>query len=121
MRTRSLGVWALVALVTAVILWLVGWVAVGGATGQFPWGMGPGMMPWFGGAYSAPAMLSMMLSMLLFWIAVILGIAWFIRWLVGASHSGEPDALEVVRRRYARGEINRDEYERLRQDLTRRE
>ena len=32
--------------------------------------------------------------------------------------SGEPDALEIAKRRYARGEITKDQYDQLKKDLT---
>ena len=31
---------------------------------------------------------------------------------------GEPDALEIAKRRYARGEISKEQYEQLKKDLT---
>ncbi|MDE2309682.1 MAG: SHOCT domain-containing protein [Betaproteobacteria bacterium] len=68
------------------------------------WGMGFGMV-----------------FMLLFWVLVILGIAVLIRWLLaqsppsGGSHDKTP--LEIVQERYARGEIDREEYEQKKRDL----
>ena len=56
--------------------------------------------------------------MLLFWVTVILVIVWAARsWNSRNSGGVRPDALEVVRRRYARGEIERDEYEERLQTL----
>lgn len=56
----------------------------------------------------------MPLGMLLFW-GLIVGVAvWAFRQFTGRR--GE-DPLEIVRQRYARGEISREEYEQLRQDL----
>ncbi len=31
---------------------------------------------------------------------------------------GEPDALEIAKRRYARGEITKEQYDQIRKDLT---
>jgi putative membrane protein len=53
-----------------------------------------------------------------FWGLVIAAIVLAIRWLIRAdrrgSHEGPatPDALELLRQRYARGEIDEAEYER---------
>jgi putative membrane protein len=81
---------------------------------------GPGMMgygygmSWFGGIF-----------MILFWIAVIVGIIFLIRWLVvasrsgghqGVSHGGDT-ALDILKKRYARGEINKQEFEEKKKDL----
>ncbi|OGS90758.1 MAG: electron transporter RnfE [Gallionellales bacterium GWA2_60_18] len=59
--------------------------------------------------------------MLLFWALVILGIAALIRWLLAQSPSGrgsrDRTPLEIVQERYARGEIDHDEYEQKKRDL----
>jgi putative membrane protein len=34
------------------------------------------------------------------------------------SHGGEPDALEIAKRRYARGEITKEQFEQMKKDLT---
>ena len=59
--------------------------------------------------------------MLLFWGLVILGIAALIRLLMTSSSRGPRDKspLEIVQERYARGEINREEYEQKKSDLER--
>jgi len=59
--------------------------------------------------------------MLLFWGLVILGVATLIRWLFTQSspnrRSRDKTPLEIVQERYARGEIDRDEYEQKKRDL----
>ncbi len=63
--------------------------------------------------------LGMMLMMLVFWAAVIVGIVLAIRWLVGQGRTGHgrDTALDIVRQRYARGEINKDEFKTKKRDL----
>ena len=53
---------------------------------------------------------------------VVVGVVFAVRWLAGASGESprdrsRDDALDVVRTRYARGEISREEFDRLRRDL----
>jgi putative membrane protein len=61
----------------------------------------------------------MMLMMLVFWGLIIAGIVLGIRWLVRQGNGSRPDAaLEILRQRYARGEINREEFEARRRDLS---
>jgi putative membrane protein len=73
------------------------------------------------GSYSGWGMGFGMVFMLLFWVLVILGIAALIRWLMTQSSpsrgSRDKSPLEIVKERYARGEINREEYEQKKQDL----
>lgn len=59
-----------------------------------------------------------MLMMALFWIGVILLVIWGISNLLPTQQrSVEPDALEILKRRYARGEIHREEFEQAREAL----
>lgn len=57
---------------------------------------------------------------LLFWILVILGIIVLVKWLLEKdkrmSEGGE-NPLEILKRRYARGEIDREEFEQKKRDL----
>ncbi|MGB5233618.1 MAG: SHOCT domain-containing protein [Candidatus Macondimonas sp.] len=67
------------------------------------------------------------LFMILFWAFVILGIVALLRWLMresqdrrmqdGRSLPRDKTPLEIVQERYARGEIDREEYEQKRRDL----
>lgn len=73
----------------------------------------------FGGGI-AIAWIVWLLIVALFWglvvAAIVLGIRWLIRADRRGSHEGPatPDALEILRQRYARGEIDEAEYERRR-------
>ena len=52
-----------------------------------------------------------MAAMLLIWAGVIALVLWWLRGLFPSGRAAaEPDALEIVRRRYARGELSREEY-----------
>jgi putative membrane protein len=69
---------------------------------------------------------SMMLGgafMWLFWVLVIAGVAWLVATLVASrgrsSGSAATTAADIVKERYARGEIDRSEYEQKLQDLRR--
>jgi putative membrane protein len=59
--------------------------------------------------------------MALFWGLVIVGIVALIRWASanGSQNRKEPEhtPLEVLKKRYARGEIDHEEYEQMRRDL----
>jgi putative membrane protein len=62
--------------------------------------------------------IGMMLIMLLFWGLVIVGVVLGIRWLVSQGKESRSDsALEILRQRYARGEINKEEFEAKKKDL----
>jgi putative membrane protein len=56
--------------------------------------------------------------MILFWIAIILLAIWVVRSLFPRERrSGQDQALEILRQRYAKGEINAAEYEQARARL----
>jgi len=71
------------------------------------WGWGFGW--WFGG----------MIMMVLFWIVVVVGILVLIRWLFGQSPGkrSSQSALEILKKRYARGEITKEEFENMKKDI----
>jgi putative membrane protein len=60
----------------------------------------------------------MMLMMLVFWGLVIAGLILGLRWLIGQGRPTVRDeALEILRQRYARGEIDKEEFETRKRDL----
>ena len=58
--------------------------------------------------------------MWIFWILLIVAVVLLIKAFVGPgrNESRPTDALEILRQRYARGEIDEDEFERRKQKLT---
>lgn len=75
-----------------------------------PWGM-HGMWGLWG--------LGMGLMMLLFWVVVIAALVYGIRWLATEGRAPQRETpLEIARRRYASGEITREQFESLKQDLS---
>ncbi len=59
-----------------------------------------------------------MLFMALFWVALIVGIVLVVKWLMGqGGASREDSALDILKKRYARGEINKQEFEERKRDL----
>jgi len=56
--------------------------------------------------------------MILFWALIILGIVALAKWVFSAAAgSSDKRPLEILKERYARGEITRDQYEQMRRDL----
>lgn len=70
-----------------------------GCLGGMGWGMG------FGG-----------LLMLIFWGAVIVGAVVLVRWMLDQSKGGK-SALQILQERYARGEIDKAEFEERKRNL----
>jgi putative membrane protein len=61
--------------------------------------------------------------MAIFWVLVIIGIFFLVKWLVEqgrmskkTSEGGE-GALDILKKRYARGEIDKQEFEQKKKDL----
>lgn len=81
------------------------------------WWMDHGMMYWGAG------WLMMMIFMIIFWILVVIALVYFIRWMIGQKRTGfaqkpEDTALEILKRRYARGDIGKEEFEEKKRDLS---
>ncbi len=75
-----------------------------------------GHLPWFWGL----GMLVGMGAVFLLWALILAALILLVRWLWfqrGPAARGEDSALEILRRRYARGEITREEFENMRRDL----
>lgn len=105
-----------------VSLFLILFIPWTGALAQWGsnrgWHTGPALMGgigmgWYGGIF-----------MIVFWIIVLLALVLFIKWLIqSASRSGSNSekssrALEILKERYARGDINRVEFETMKTDLS---
>ena len=85
---------------------------------DYGWGHGPGMM---GGGFGMGWLGLMMMAF--FWILIIVAIIFLIRWFIITSHGRSPGqkpeetALEILKKRYARGEIKKEEFEEKKRDL----
>lgn len=86
------------------------------------WGYGPdsGMMHgWSGGSWAGPFT---MIIWILFLVVVIAAVVWFVRSIPHAANGQlRPErrslGLDVLEERYAKGEIQRDEYLQKKRDL----
>lgn len=77
------------------------------------------------GAWGHDGMWIGAIGMLLFWGVALFGLVALVRWMM--TRSGEkasaqpPDAMEILKQRYARGEMERDQYLQMRADLLQRD
>lgn len=59
--------------------------------------------------------------MIMWWVLIIVGIVVLVKWLLGPSSSpgggSGSRALDILKERYARGEIDEQEYRKKKQDL----
>ncbi len=84
-------------------------------TVQGPYEWGWGMHPMSGSGWG----LGMMLMMALFWGAIIIAFVLGIGWLRGRSKNTSGDsATTILRERFARGEIEKDEFESKKRELS---
>ncbi len=74
------------------------------------WGAHEGMGWWmlFGGIWMA-----------VFWVVLIGSLVWLISRAFNGAGVNRPDPLHLAKERYARGEITREEFQRISEDLSR--
>lgn len=59
-----------------------------------------------------------MLFLVLFWVFVIAGVMYLVKWLMGQGIPGRSkSSLDILKKRYARGEISKQEFDTMKQDL----
>ena len=83
------------------------------------YGYGPGMMGGYGwgGGWGFG-----MIGMLLWWVLIVLGIVLLAKWLFSGApgrggHVSRDRSLDILKERYARGEIDKKEFEEKKRDL----
>lgn len=71
-------------------------------------------MGWYGAGWGW--MVLGWISMTLFWVLVIVGVVALVR---AATRGGQSEsALDILRKRYAAGELTKEQFEQMKRDLT---
>jgi putative membrane protein len=83
---------------------------------------GPGEPPWGWHMWWGAWGIGMLIFMILFWALIVAGIIALIRWAFGWSGAGGravggSRAIDILKERYAKGELTRDQFEAMRRDL----
>jgi putative membrane protein len=59
------------------------------------------------------------ITMLMFWVLVIVGVVAVVRWanVAGIAGSRSETPVEILRRRYAAGELTKEQFESMKRDV----
>ena len=80
---------------------MAGWMMSG-------WGLGYGFFGW-------------LIMIFLFWILIVVGVVLVVRWFISEGKqkglSTEETALHILKKRYASGEIAKEQFETMRREL----
>lgn len=66
------------------------------------------MIGWFGGG----------IMMIVFWVLFIALLVWIVREIGGRNSKSSSNALDILKERYAKGEIGKEEFESKKKDLS---
>jgi len=121
MKTTTRTLWIVIAVVIGLgllaggfLLSRTGWGMFGYGPGMMDGNSGFGMMNSFGFGGIIPVILT-----ILFWVAIIALAGWLISSLVSRANSQPPAELplDILKKRYARGEITKEQFDEMRRDL----
>ncbi|MDO8636488.1 MAG: SHOCT domain-containing protein [Dehalococcoidia bacterium] len=94
-------------IIGVVILVLILLPSLGGVAMMGGGMMGPGFGGW-GGGFG-------WIWMIIIWVAIIAGVVWAVRAIAGSNDNRpnyqEESAMDIIKKRYARGEIGHEEFE----------
>ena len=54
---------------------------------------------------------------ILFWVLIIAGVVFITKWLLQRNEENKESALDILNKRYAKGEIDRETFERMKKDI----
>lgn len=69
-----------------------------------------GSMGWGWGTLGA-------VHMILWWVLIVLGVVMLAKWLFAGGRASGGRALEILKERYARGDIDKEAFEQMKRDL----
>ena len=58
------------------------------------------------------------IMMILFWVVIIYFIIWVVREASGKNSKSDKKALDILKERYVRGEIDKKEFEEMKKDIS---